>query len=268
MRSFVADLRHSIRVLLNSPGFTADILIGQKRNHCYRRVGAGYWCQHGDLFRRQHRSSSAAPLCRAGSHPACGTQLSKRHGFLVVNNVLTTIDYPGSTRTSIVQVNDRGQAVGIGRIPSEGPTTPYGFVWENGVFTGVSFPGAFGTGLDGINEQGDVCGFTTDEAGGLTHAMMRLKGVFSHVEPAGAIDSLALSINDRGQVAGWYDDALGNTHGFIYSGGVFTTIDVPGSLGSEVTSIQNNGLITGDYISADGVEHGFIGTPIIGTAAD
>ena len=184
----------------------------------------------------------------------------RRHGFIVVKDVLTTIDYPGSTRTSIVQMNDRGQAVGIGRIPSEGPTTPYGFVWKDGVFTDVSFPGAFGTGLDGINGQGDVCGFTTDEAGGLTHAMMRVKGVFSHIEPASALDSLALSINDSGQVAGWYDDALGITHGFIYHRGVFTTIDPPGSLGSEVTSIENDGLITGDYIGADGATHGFIGT--------
>ena len=129
-------------------------------------------------------------------HPA------RRHGFLVVKDVLTTIDYPGSTRTSIVQMNDRGQVAGIGRIPSEGATTPYGFVWKDGVFTDVSFPGAFGTGLDGINQQGDVCGFTTDEAGGLTHAMMRVNGVFSHIEPPGSLDSLALSINDRGQVAG------------------------------------------------------------------
>ncbi len=189
------------------------------------------------------------------AHPA------RRHGFIVVNDVLTTIDYPGSTRTSIVQMNDRGQAVGIGRIPSEGATTPYGFLWQAGVFTDVSFPGAFATGLDGINEQGDVCGFTTDEAGGLTHAMMRVNGVFSHTEPAGAIDSIALSINDRGQVAGWYDDALGNTHGFIYYQGVFTTIDPPGSPASEITSIGNDGVIVGDYIGADGVNHGFIGTP-------
>ena len=103
-------------------------------------------------------------------------------------------------------------------------------------------------------------GFTTDEAGGLTHAMMRAKGVFSHVEPPGAIDSIALCINELGQVAGWYDDALGITHGFLYHRGVFTTIDVPGSPGSEVTSIDNDGLITGDYVGADGADHGFIGT--------
>jgi probable HAF family extracellular repeat protein len=189
------------------------------------------------------------------AHPA------RRHGFIVVNGVLTTIDYPGSTRTSIVQMNDLGQAVGIGRIPSEGPTTPHGFIWQGGVFNEVSFPGAFGTGLDGINEQGDVSGFTTDEAGGLTHAMMRVNGVFSHIEPPGAIDSIALSINDRGQVAGWYDDAQGNTHGFIYYEGVFATIDPPGALASEITSIDNAGIIVGDYIGADGVDHGFIGTP-------
>src|SRR2546425_2504132 len=188
-------------------------------------------------------------------HPA------RRRGFVVMNGVLTTIDYPGSTRTTIVHMNDRGQAVGIGRIPSEGATTPHGFIWQDGVINDVSFPGAFGTGLDGINELGDVCGFTTDEAGGLTHAMMRVNGVFSHIEPPRSIDSLALSINDRGQVAGWYDDAQGNTHGFIYYQGVFTTIDRPGSLASEVTSIDNDNVIVGDYIGADGVDHGFIGTP-------
>jgi uncharacterized membrane protein len=187
-------------------------------------------------------------------HPA------RRHGFIVVNDVLTTIDYPGSTRTSIVHMNDRGQAVGIGRIPSEGDTQPHGFIWQDGVITEVSFPGALGTGLDGINEQGDVCGFTQD-AQGLTHAMMRVNGRFSSIEPLGAVDSLALSINDRGQAAGWYDDALGNTHGFLYDRGVFTTIDPPDSLGAEVTAIDNSGLIVGDYVGQDGASHGFIGTP-------
>src|SRR5258708_36355331 len=90
--------------------------------------------------------------------------------------------------------------------------------------------------------------------------MMRVNGVFSHAEPAGAIDSIALSINGSGQVAGWYDDALGNTHGFIYYQGVFTTIDPSGSLASEVTSIDNGSVIVGDYIGAGGVDHGFIVT--------
>jgi uncharacterized membrane protein len=90
--------------------------------------------------------------------------------------------------------------------------------------------------------------------------MMRLNGVFSHIEPSGALDSIALSINDRGQAAGWYDDALGNTHSFIYDRGVFTTIDPPGALASEISSISNDGVIVGDYIGADGIDHGFIAT--------
>src|SRR6266567_3042111 len=92
-----------------------------------------------------HRGQKGGVYRDDPAHPA------RRHGFIIVNDVLTTIDYPGSTRTSIVQMNDRGQAVGIGRIPSEGATTPYGFLWPDGVFTDVSFPVAFGTGLDGIN---------------------------------------------------------------------------------------------------------------------
>jgi probable HAF family extracellular repeat protein len=90
--------------------------------------------------------------------------------------------------------------------------------------------------------------------------MIRVNGVFTQIEPPGAIDSIALSINDRGQAAGWYDDALGVTHGFIYDNGVFTTVDAPGSLASEITSIRNDGVIVGDYIGADGVDRGYIGT--------
>jgi probable HAF family extracellular repeat protein len=92
--------------------------------------------------------------------------------------------------------------------------------------------------------------------------MARINGVFSHIEPPGAIDSIALYINDRGQVVGWYDDALGNTHSFLYYRGVFTTIDPPDALASEISTIDNNGVIVGDYIGADGIDHGFIGTPM------
>jgi probable HAF family extracellular repeat protein len=249
-------------------GFTPRIAVGdfidaEGNNHGWLLPATSGTFQQFDVpgawftsvYGVNHRGDFGGVYRDDPGHPA------RRHGFIVVNDVLTTIDYPGSTRTSLVQMNDRGQAVGIGRIPSEGATTPYGFIWQDGVFTDVSFPGAFGTGLDGINEQGDVSGFTTDEAGGLSHAMMRVNGVFSHIEPPGALDSIALSINARGQVAGWYDDAQGITHGFLYQGGVFTTIDPPDSQASEITTIDNNGTIVGDYIGADGIDHGFIGTP-------
>jgi len=73
----------------------------------------------------------------------------RRHGFIVVNDVLTTIDYPGSTRTSVVQMNDRGQAVGIGRIPSEGATTPFGFIWRPACSRTSAFPARWEPGLMG-----------------------------------------------------------------------------------------------------------------------
>src|SRR6516162_9249054 len=48
---------------------------------------------HSGTFGGVYRDDSA--------HPA------RRHGFIVAGNVLTTIDYPGSTRTTVVQMNDR-----------------------------------------------------------------------------------------------------------------------------------------------------------------
>src|SRR5262245_26003461 len=64
-----------------------------------------------------HSGDFAGVFREDTSHPA------RRRGFVVINGFLTKIDFPGSTRTTVVRVNDRGQACGIGRIPSEGAVT-------------------------------------------------------------------------------------------------------------------------------------------------
>ena len=61
-----------------------------------------------------------------------------------------------------------------------------------------------------------------------------------------------MSINDLGQIVGYYDDASGH-HGFLYSGGIYTTIDDPLATGGTVaTSINDLGQIVGYYDDASG----------------
>ena len=61
-------------------------------------------------------------------------------------------------RTTLVQMNDRGQAVGIGRIPSEGATTPYGFLRQDGVFTTIDPPGSLASEVSSIDNDGAIVG--------------------------------------------------------------------------------------------------------------
>jgi len=66
------------------------------------------------------------------------------------------------------------------------------------------------------------------------------------------------SINDSGQVTGYYSDDSGRKHGFLYSNGTLMTLDAPGVIyGTWPTSINNNGQVTGFYDDKSAV-HGFV----------
>ncbi len=87
---------------------------------------------------------------------------------------------------------------------------------------------------------------------------------FTSLDVPGAMSTTPTSINDRGQVAGYYTDAATHEHGFMYSGGAFNTLDVPGAVAYDTqtisTSININasGQIAGFYSDATGVFHGFV----------
>jgi uncharacterized membrane protein len=79
---------------------------------------------------------------------------------------------------------------------------------------------------------------------------------FTAIDVPGAIRTLAIGINARGDIAGWFQDPVGNIHGFLLSRGNFTTIDVPGAAGTTALGINAGGQIVGVY-EAQGAEHGF-----------
>jgi uncharacterized membrane protein len=74
----------------------------------------------------------------------------------------------------------------------------------------------------------------------------------------GSVQTIASSINARGEVVGYYYDKNG-VHGFLWSGGEFRTIDVPGFEGStSAHGLNDRGDICGCYTVVHGRPHAFL----------
>jgi hypothetical protein len=81
-------------------------------------------------------------------------------------------------------------------------------------------------------------------------------GIFTIIDAPGSTFTKAYSINDAGDVAGYYSDGS-RDHGFKFSNGNYTIIDPPGSLGTVIKSINNAGDVAGWYFDSDRVMRSF-----------
>ena len=67
------------------------------------------------------------------------------------------------------------------------------------------------------------------------------------------------SINDAGQIVGYYEDSNSVTHGYLKTGSNFTTLDAPGAVGTtSAQGINNLGYVTGYYLDASGNYNGYL----------
>ena len=71
--------------------------------------------------------------------------------------------------------------------------------------------------------------------------------------------TVALGINDLGQIVGNYGDASGG-HGFLYNNGSYTTLNDPFATSTTAFGINDAGQIVGFYSNASG-NHGFLYDP-------
>ena len=162
------------------------------------------------------------------------------HGFVrKPNGAIRTIDVPGAADTTVVSLNDRGQVVGV---YDKFTASPRGFLRDrNGDITTIAVPGAaqspLGPAPYGINNRGQVVGSYTD-AGVVpnpdgtvpprtVHGFLWQRGRITRLDVPGSLLTVAFGVNDRGQVAGGYQDAQGTEHGFVFHRGKYTTIDAP-----------------------------------------
>ena len=121
--------------------------------------------------------------------------------------------------------NDLGEIVGS---YTDVNVVPHGFLrWPNGKVQSFDAPGAgLGSGLD----EGTV----------------------------------AITVNDRGVIAGQFQDSMLVYHSFVrQAGGAFTTIDPPdagtgANQGSEAVSLNNFDTVAGNIFDSSNVIHGFV----------
>ncbi|HEY7072567.1 MAG TPA: hypothetical protein VH479_20735 [Acidimicrobiales bacterium] len=163
--------------------------------------------------------------------------------------------------TKVRDINDRGQVVGIFGEPAGNDV---GYVVRSfrrdrdGTVDDVDIPGAGETSPYAIDDGGRIVGSYTD-AGvttgtdegyppGTLHGYIQDRNRVTTLDAPGSVATVALDVNDWGQVVGGYIDATGRQHGFLYDHGRYTTIDAPRPLdpmamGSIATGINDRGDI-------------------------
>jgi uncharacterized membrane protein len=180
--------------------------------------------------------------------------------------VFTTVDYPGSTYTNVVGMNNTGAIVGIAADSSGNDVS---FVYSGG--TSGTFaalpptPGGLGAAPFGINDAGTIVGASEPADGSFEIGFLLIGSTytfFSH-PPQGYTEPR--SINAAGFVTGATTDydAAGNVInnvGFIYdpATGIFTDILIPNATSIIAQGMNAAGQVVGNAFFADGSQSGFL----------
>jgi uncharacterized membrane protein len=167
-------------------------------------------------------SPAGAPTASGAGASADGEMTASRkgksnvgirgYGFVLDNDVFTTIDAPGAGAFTVAfGIDDRGRTVG-GYVDDRGRL--HGFLRGQEAFTVIDVPGAAATFVSRINAQGQIVGAYSDDphvpAIELPHGFLLDDGVFTTIDAPGAINTNASDINDRGRIVGFY---LGTNEG-------------------------------------------------------
>lgn len=152
-------------------------------------------------------------------------------GFVRIGGVFWAVDVPGAMQTSVRGLDDAGRLVGY---YADAAGMLHGFLSNDGVaFDVIDRPGAFSTLIGGLNAGGVLVGASLGGPGSPdtvpASGFLWQAGVFLPLDVLGAVSTIPLGINDRGQIVGEYIDASGTHFGFIATP-VATPVSGPSSL--------------------------------------
>jgi hypothetical protein len=168
------------------------------------------------------------------------------------------------TGTLAYSINFEGDTAGV-YVAGDG--SQHGFVRRHGEVTEFDPAGSVFTMVceeTCLNQEGTTTGFYFDSSG--AHGFVRSRdGALTTFDAPGAVlGTVAASITDEGEIAGYVVDANGVAHGFIRhrDGSFSSNFDVPQAFtgtnaGTAPFSINASGTTAGAYSDANLANHGF-----------
>ena len=131
----------------------------------------------------------------------------------------------------------------------------------NLTYTNIDLPGEQGTFPEAINASGQIAGNVQDLNGAFHGYRIDKDGsnlMLIDFPASGAFSTEVTSMNTRGDIVGFYTDAVFVNHGFLLRDGSFSTIDFPNAVSNFASGINDRGEIVGFYGKADGSFHGYL----------
>jgi hypothetical protein len=143
-------------------GFYTD---GQGDNHGYTYKISTH--SFGQVTVPKFTNITATGINDRGDIAGFGTSKGDTEAFLLANGKTTAINYPGSSQTQALGINNNDEVVGDYTVGSGNNATMHGFTWYPGFgFHKVDAPaGSDTTTINAVNECGDIVGFYVDGAG-------------------------------------------------------------------------------------------------------
>jgi hypothetical protein len=199
----------------------------------------------------------------AQGHPNKGYLLFRtNHG-----SVYQSENFPGSLQTQVTGLNDVGVTVGFWSSQNTANMTNnnFGFYSWRGRFHSVAFPTGHNANppvnqLLGVNNFGVAVGFYTNSQGTnfgyqfniRSHRFYRVV-VPRFLRGRKAPSLTATAINNRGDVAGFFDGRGGVTDAFLKtSGGQFIKLAYPGAAMTQAFGVNDRDEVVGAYTTGSG----------------
>jgi hypothetical protein len=189
------------------------------------------------------------------------------HLFTKIGGVFKTLDNPSPEDLyyglALGGINNADETVGYYVPADAGPPNPaVAFSEKGGVFTYL-LPN-LNSQAWGINSAATpwIVGSYRDAVFAQPFGFLDVGGAITTIDPFGSTSTMALGVNDLGEIVGFYVDSDGNQHGYIDNNGVFTSFDPPGSRSTTINGINDKGDIVGFYTDPQFNVDGFVGSPV------
>ena len=178
----------------------------------------------------------------------------KSVGFMYSNGVYTDIPGPTGAVSSFANgINDDGVIVG-GYTDSGNLTRA--FVLKDGKYTTITIFMAQITIASGINDSGNVTVWYVNGLTGATRSRLYNSGTntYTVIDVPGARDSLALDVNNSGDISYQWTDANYASHAAVLHQGTFIRFDYPGSNYDYADGINDTIQIVGAYTTVSNAQ--------------